>query len=87
MPSVLVTGANRGLGLEFARQYAAADWRVHAACRDPNAAEALAGLGKKPLVIPGWSNRLANVVMERVLPHRVAIRLMGRVMRGMYARP
>ena len=50
-------------------------------------AEALAGLGKKPLVIPGWSNRLANVVMERVLPHRVAIRLMGRVMRGMYARP
>jgi len=44
MPSVLVTGANRGLGLEFARQYAAADWRVHAACRDPNAAEALAGL-------------------------------------------
>ena len=44
MPSVLVTGANRGLGLEFARQYAAAGWRVHAACRDPSAAEALAAL-------------------------------------------
>ncbi len=31
--TVLVTGANRGLGLEFARQYAAAGWRVFAACR------------------------------------------------------
>jgi NAD(P)-dependent dehydrogenase (short-subunit alcohol dehydrogenase family) len=36
--TVLVTGANRGLGLEFARQYAAEGWRVVAACRDPGAA-------------------------------------------------
>ena len=41
MPSVVITGANRGLGLEFARQYAAADWRVYAACRAPASAEAL----------------------------------------------
>lgn len=34
MPTVLVTGANRGLGLEFTRQYAADGWRVHATCRD-----------------------------------------------------
>jgi len=40
MPSMLITGAGRGLGLEFARQYAAEGWRVHATCRDPeNAAE------------------------------------------------
>ena len=38
MPSVLVTGANRGLGLEFARQYAADGWRVFACCRDPEKA-------------------------------------------------
>jgi len=44
MPSVLITGANRGLGLEFARQYGAAGWRVHAACRDPAAASALSAL-------------------------------------------
>lgn len=29
MPTVLITGAARGLGLEFVRQYAAAGWRVH----------------------------------------------------------
>ena len=41
MPTVLVTGANRGLGLEFVRQYAAEGWTVHACCRDPGAAKAL----------------------------------------------
>ena len=38
MSSVLVTGANRGLGLEFVRQYAAEGWQVVAACRAPKAA-------------------------------------------------
>jgi NAD(P)-dependent dehydrogenase (short-subunit alcohol dehydrogenase family) len=41
MPSVLITGANRGLGLEFAKQYAADRWRVFAACRHPAAAAEL----------------------------------------------
>ncbi len=44
MPSVLVTGAGRGLGLEFARQYAADGWRVIATCRDPLMAQGLAPL-------------------------------------------
>jgi NAD(P)-dependent dehydrogenase (short-subunit alcohol dehydrogenase family) len=38
MPSVLVTGASRGIGREFCRQYLAAGWRVLAAVRDPKAA-------------------------------------------------
>lgn len=33
MPTVLVTGANRGLGLEFVRQYRAAGWDVIATAR------------------------------------------------------
>lgn len=41
MSTVLVTGANRGLGLEFVRQYAADGWRIHAACRHPGAAAEL----------------------------------------------
>ena len=44
MASVLITGANRGLGLEFARQYAADGDRVFATCRDPAGASALADL-------------------------------------------
>jgi NAD(P)-dependent dehydrogenase (short-subunit alcohol dehydrogenase family) len=41
MPSVLITGANRGLGLEFARQYLDDGWQVFAACRDPASASEL----------------------------------------------
>ncbi len=41
MPSTLITGANRGLGLEFARQYAADGWQAYATCRDPNSASEL----------------------------------------------
>jgi NAD(P)-dependent dehydrogenase (short-subunit alcohol dehydrogenase family) len=41
MPTVLVTGANRGLGLEFARQYSADGWQVFATCRAPHDAEEL----------------------------------------------
>lgn len=41
MPSALITGANRGLGLEFARQYLTDGWQVYAACRDPDSASEL----------------------------------------------
>ena len=39
--TVLITGANRGLGLEFARQYAASGWTVIATARDPDGAAEL----------------------------------------------
>jgi NAD(P)-dependent dehydrogenase (short-subunit alcohol dehydrogenase family) len=35
MPTVLITGANRGLGLEFARQYSREGWDVIATAREP----------------------------------------------------
>jgi NAD(P)-dependent dehydrogenase (short-subunit alcohol dehydrogenase family) len=40
MPTVLVTGCDTGLGLEFARQYAEDGCRVFATCLDPRSAEA-----------------------------------------------
>lgn len=42
--TVLVTGANRGIGLEFAAQYAEDGWRVIASCRQPEQASELARL-------------------------------------------
>ena len=41
MTPVLISGANRGIGLEFARQYAAAGATVIAGVRDPDGAKAL----------------------------------------------
>lgn len=39
MPTVLITGASRGLGREFARQFSALNWRVIATCRNPAASD------------------------------------------------
>ena len=36
MPVVMIIGASRGIGLEFARQYLADGWRVHATSRTPH---------------------------------------------------
>ena len=43
--TVLITGANRGLGLEFARQYSAAGWKVIGTARKPATATDLKDLG------------------------------------------
>jgi NAD(P)-dependent dehydrogenase (short-subunit alcohol dehydrogenase family) len=45
-PAVLITGANRGIGLEFARQYLAHGWQVYASCRDPDSASTLCQLAE-----------------------------------------
>jgi len=47
MPSVLITSASRGLGLEFATQYLAEGWHVYGACRKPPSAEKLQGLAQR----------------------------------------
>jgi NAD(P)-dependent dehydrogenase (short-subunit alcohol dehydrogenase family) len=43
---VLITGANRGIGLEFTQQYAQDGWDVLACCRDPQHAGTLQALAK-----------------------------------------
>lgn len=45
--TVLITGANRGLGLEFVKQYAEAGWQVIACCRWPDEAKALQALAER----------------------------------------
>jgi len=47
MKTVLVTGANRGLGFEFCKQYAEAGWQVIAGCRQANNAHDLNQLAQQ----------------------------------------
>jgi len=49
MPNVLITGANRGIGLEFAQQYAADGWNVIATARHSSAELDALGVTVKPL--------------------------------------
>jgi len=51
--TVLITGTNRGIGLEFAKQYAEKGWDVIATARSPEKADELQALAKthKKLVI------------------------------------
>ena len=41
MPTILITGASRGIGLELTKRYAADGWQVIACCRKPKEAKAL----------------------------------------------
>jgi NAD(P)-dependent dehydrogenase (short-subunit alcohol dehydrogenase family) len=49
--TILIVGGSRGLGLEFTRQYLAADARVLATHRRPEDAERLRALGAEPLLL------------------------------------
>jgi short-subunit dehydrogenase len=44
--------------------------------------EALAALGKAPSMVPGRANRLAASLLQRLLPRRTAVTVMGRASRS-----
>jgi short-subunit dehydrogenase len=50
----------------------------------PVVTQALAALGKRPSLVPGFINQLANLVMGRLMSRRAAVRLMGKTTRKMY---
>lgn len=52
MHTILITGANRGIGLEMAKQYSADGWKVIACCRDPAKADELQQLKHVLEILP-----------------------------------
>ncbi len=60
MNTVLITGTNRGIGLEFTKQYAEAGWQVLACCRAPESANALNALASKHANIKTYALDVAN---------------------------
>jgi len=72
MATVLVTGASRGLGFEFCKQYAAEGWDVLACCRHPEKAGKLDGLAHVrvlPLDVADFAqiDRLANELKDTAI--------------------
>lgn len=51
MPTLLITGANRGLGLEFCKQYLKDGWQIYATCRNPEQADELQQLSGDSLKV------------------------------------
>ena len=69
---MLITGSNRGIGLEFARRYAQSGWRVLATCRSPAGAPELAALAKQyPLLTVETLDVLDHVGID-ALAHQLA---------------
>lgn len=71
--TVFVTGANRGLGLEFCRQYAAEGWRVIAACRAPESAKNLMALGVELIRLDVTDSRHLSNLTNELAPHAVDV--------------
>ena len=51
MSTVFITGANRGLGLEFVKEFTEKNYKVIATCRDLNSSSDLSNLAKSHLTI------------------------------------
>lgn len=69
--SVLIVGASRGIGLELTRQYAEADWAVHATTRSPEDHGALAQIEGAVQIHPlDVRNRDQIAALVDLLPER-----------------
>ena len=72
--TILITGANRGIGLEMAAQFAAEGWQVLACCRNPQVAGDLMALAENHDSIEMFALDVANY--EQI--GNLAVELAGR---------
>jgi NAD(P)-dependent dehydrogenase (short-subunit alcohol dehydrogenase family) len=84
MPTALIIGASRGIGLEFTRQYRGAGWRVLATVRSDGARERVQALGAEALTVdvtkPESLRALATALAYEQL--NVAVYVAGVMSRG-----
>lgn len=75
-PTLLITGANRGIGLELARQYAADGWAVIGTVRDLTKAGALRETGAEVMMLeasdPASIQRLSDALSGRAIDVLIA---------------
>lgn len=82
MPTVVITGANRGIGLAFARAFKERGWAVVGTTREPQAATELASLGVRieevdvtdDASVAQLGERLTGVPVDRLINNAGVLR-------------
>lgn len=85
MATIVITGTNRGIGLEFVRQYAASGWDIVATCREPAKALELRAVAaasgrvrievldqSDPVSVAAFAGRMEGLELD-VLLHNAAL--------------
>ena len=72
--NILITGANRGIGLELTEQFAQDGWQVLACCRNPADAGQLQALTKRDLAIEVYALDVTNYEQMATLSDQLASR-------------
>ena len=73
-PTILITGANRGIGLELSEQFAEDGWQVLACCRNPAEAGQLQALSDRGLAIELHALDVTNYEQMATLSDQLANR-------------
>jgi NAD(P)-dependent dehydrogenase (short-subunit alcohol dehydrogenase family) len=73
-PTILITGANRGIGLELTEQFAEDGWQVLACCRNPAGAGKLQALSERGLAIELHALDVTNYEQMAALADRLGHR-------------
>ena len=67
MPSILITGTNRGIGLELVRQYLAEGWEVYATARNLASANKLQELSQDHAALHLYTLAVSNDAQRKAL--------------------
>jgi len=73
-PTILITGANRGIGLKLSEQFAEDGWQVLACCRNPADAGELQALSERGLAIEVHALDVTNYEQMAALADQLANR-------------